>query len=49
MLRRKLWDAQPNDGHKLIKELEKAYDVTVITQNVDNLHGATVSGAAGKP
>lgn len=38
MLRRKLWDAQPNNGHKLIKELEKDYDVTVITQNVDNLH-----------
>ena len=38
MLRRKLWDAEPNDGHKLIKELEKEYDVTVITQNVDNLH-----------
>ncbi len=38
MLREKLWDAQPNEGHKLIKELEKDYNVTVITQNVDNLH-----------
>lgn len=37
-LRRKLWQAQPNEGHKLIAELEKKYDVTVITQNVDNLH-----------
>ncbi len=27
-----------NEGHKLIKELEKDFDVTVITQNVDNLH-----------
>lgn len=37
-LRRKLWDAQPCEGHKLIAEMEKDYDVTVLTQNVDNLH-----------
>ena len=37
-LRRKLYDAQPNNGHRLIAELEDRYDVTVITQNVDNLH-----------
>ena len=38
MLRKKLYAAQPNEGHKLIKELEKHFEVTVITQNVDNLH-----------
>lgn len=38
MLRKKLYAAQPNKGHQLIKELEKDFDVTVITQNVDNLH-----------
>lgn len=38
MLRRKLWNAQPNEGHKLIAELEKRYDVAVLTQNVDDLH-----------
>ena len=38
MLRHKLYAAQPNEGHKLIKELEKDFDVTVITQNVDHLH-----------
>ena len=38
MLRHKLYAAQPNEGHKLIKDLEKDFDVTVITQNVDNLH-----------
>lgn len=38
MMRKKLYDAQPNEGHKLIHDLEKDYDVTVITQNVDNLH-----------
>ena len=38
MLRKKLYAAQPNKGHKLIKELERDYDVTVVTQNVDNLH-----------
>ena len=37
-LRKKLDTALPNNGHQLIKELEKAYDVVVITQNVDNLH-----------
>lgn len=38
MLRVKYKDVKPNDGHKLIAELEKDFDVTVITQNVDNLH-----------
>jgi len=28
----------PNAGHKGIADLEKYFDVTVITQNVDNLH-----------
>lgn len=37
-LRKKLYTALPNKGHQLIKELEEAYDVVVITQNVDNLH-----------
>lgn len=38
MLRKKLYMAKPNEGHRLIQQLEQAYDVTVITQNVDNLH-----------
>ena len=38
MLRKKCWNVQPNEGHKLVAELEKNYDVTVVTQNVDNLH-----------
>lgn len=38
MLRKKLWAAQPNEGHKLIHDLERDFEVTVITQNVDNLH-----------
>lgn len=36
--RRQLPEVVPNDGHKLIAELEKDYDVTVLTQNVDDLH-----------
>lgn len=36
--RKQLINAQPNDAHKLIAELEKDYDVQVITQNVDDLH-----------
>lgn len=38
MLRHKLWDAQPNEGHRLVAEMEKDYEVSVLTQNVDNLH-----------
>ena len=38
MLRKKCWGVKPNEGHKLVAELEKQYDVTVVTQNVDNLH-----------
>ena len=36
--RAQLATALPNDAHKFIAELEKSYDVDVITQNVDNLH-----------
>lgn len=31
-------DAKPNAAHKAIADMEKDYDVHVITQNVDNLH-----------
>jgi len=30
--------SHPNAGHLAIAELEKYYDVTVVTQNIDNLH-----------
>ena len=36
--RRKAWAAQPNDAHRAIAELERAFEVVVITQNVDALH-----------
>lgn len=36
--RRQLESAQPNGGHRLLAELEQHYRVTIITQNVDNLH-----------
>ena len=38
MQRAKLRDTQPNAAHLAIAALEDRYDVTVITQNVDNLH-----------
>lgn len=44
MLRDKLWSAEPNEGHKLIRQLENDFDVTVVTQNVDNLHEKAGSG-----
>lgn len=36
--RRQLLKAKPNDGHRAIVDLEKHFDVMVITQNVDDLH-----------
>lgn len=36
--RRQLLTALPNAGHLALKELEKDFDVYIITQNVDNLH-----------
>lgn len=36
--RRQLKDVQPNEGHKIIAGLEQHFHVTVVTQNVDNLH-----------
>lgn len=36
--RHDLLKAEPNTGHKIIAELEKHFNVYVITQNVDNLH-----------
>ena len=38
MLRVKYKDVQPCEGHKLLAEMEKDYDVTIVTQNVDALH-----------
>ena len=37
-LRKKLFAARPNEGHRLVAGLEKDYDVVVVTQNVDDLH-----------
>lgn len=36
--RAQLKDAKPNAGHFGLAELEKYFDVHIITQNVDNLH-----------
>jgi len=36
--RKQLKEVLPNEGHKALVLLEKLHDVTIITQNVDNLH-----------
>ena len=36
--RKNLLEVQPNHAHKMLAELEKQHDVTIITQNVDDLH-----------
>jgi len=38
MRRAQMKDVEPNLAHKIIAELENDYDVTVVTQNVDDLH-----------
>lgn len=36
--RKQLLEVKPNRGHELLAEMEKYFNVVVITQNVDNLH-----------
>ena len=36
--RKNLLEVHPNHAHKMLAELEKQHDVTIITQNVDDLH-----------
>jgi NAD-dependent deacetylase len=38
MRRKEVSLAEPNDAHKGLAALEKDYEVTVITQNIDDLH-----------
>ena len=36
--RQDMGKVHPNEAHKIIAELEEWFDVTVVTQNIDNLH-----------
>jgi NAD-dependent deacetylase len=36
--RKQVMEAEPNEAHKLLADLQKKFDVQVITQNVDDLH-----------
>lgn len=36
--RKQALQAMPNRGHEILADLQKYYEVTVVTQNVDNLH-----------
>ena len=36
--RKQLLEVEPNRGHQLLADMEKYFQVMVITQNVDNLH-----------
>lgn len=36
--RRNVLEAQPNEGHRALVDLEEYFDVRIITQNVDDLH-----------
>jgi NAD-dependent deacetylase len=37
-LRKQIYDCHPNDAHKALRDLEKEAKVTIITQNIDDLH-----------
>ena len=43
MRRKEMAGKQPNAGHKALAELEKYFDVEIVTQNIDNLHEAAGS------
>ena len=36
--RKQLLDVKPNEGHVILAEMQDDFDMTIITQNVDNLH-----------
>ena len=36
--RRQLFEVKPNSGHLALASLESLYDISIITQNVDDLH-----------
>lgn len=36
--RSQLFEVEPNEGHRLIASLEEEYKVSIVTQNVDDLH-----------
>lgn len=36
--RRELLKVKPNEAHRLLAQLEKAFEVVIITQNIDDLH-----------
>ena len=36
--RKQLLEVEPNHAHKMLAKLEEWHDVTILTQNVDNLH-----------
>ena len=38
MRRKQLQDVKPNKGHETLADLENDFEVTIITQNVDDLH-----------
>lgn len=38
MRRRNVQEAEPNNAHKVLADLEALYDVHIITQNIDDLH-----------
>ncbi|HVS91759.1 MAG TPA: NAD-dependent deacylase [Mucilaginibacter sp.] len=38
MRRKSVLEASPNAAHYALAELEKKYDVTIVTQNIDDLH-----------
>lgn len=36
--RKKMWQCEPNAGHRGLAALEKYFRVSIVTQNIDNLH-----------
>ena len=42
--RKQAFEAEPNEGHKALVKLEEKFEVSIVTQNVDDLHERAGSG-----
>lgn len=36
--RKRIYEVSPNQGHLILAELERYFDIYIVTQNIDNLH-----------
>ncbi len=47
--RRNIASVRPNEAHVLLAEMEKEWEVSIVTQNIDNLHPQQASTSLSAP